>query len=597
MIFACSSRHLSIWIHGVFLGPHYTVLPLIFITPETLFNSAIQDRLSQIQIGLFVIDEAHCISDWGHDFRLEYSRLNITISNLPADVPVLATTATANNRVIADLEKQLGDNVFVTRGPLARESLCIQVMSMPDVETRYAWLAENIPRLQGSGIIYCLTKRDCDHLSQFLRKHGISAKVYYSRNDSEEELNRSIEEDFKYNRIKVIVATIKLGMVYDKGDIAFVVHFQMPANIVSYYQQIGRAGRNIDRAYAFLMYSKEDEDILQYFINTAFPSEKETQEIVRCLETHGGLSKNDLSTNLNINGSHIKKALSFLQHDGFVFKDATRFYLSPKPFYYDAAYYSAITDIRRKEMEQFKELAHTVGCFSQYVTACLDDQDAHPCGNCVNCIGHELLPSTVSPERVTQARAYIDSLTLSIQPRKKWAATSITKSSKIKYINQEGLCLSQYGRTGYGVLVKNGKYFQKKRFCDELVGASVNFLAAVVKEKGIQAVCYVPSLRSNLVEDFSERLSQSLGIPVMTALQKLATLPQKAMENSSHQCQNALQSFKIIPDVALPANVLLVDDVVDSGWTLTLCGYLLMEAGCECVYPFALADSSRKTNY
>ena len=242
-------------------------LDIVFITPETLFSNDIQSRLKNIKIGLFVIDEAHCISDWGHDFRLEYSNLKTVVSSLPLTVPVLATTATANDRVVNDLKIQLGNNVYVSRGSLTRESLAIQVLKMPDRITRYAWILENINKLPGSGIIYCLTQRDCDYLSDFLKRNGISAEAYYSRSTEEGALlNREVEEKFKHNEIKAIVATIKLGMGYDKGDIAFVIHYQMPSNIVSYYQQIGRAGRNIDKAYTFLMFGKEDEDILNYFI-------------------------------------------------------------------------------------------------------------------------------------------------------------------------------------------------------------------------------------------------------------------------------------------------------------------------------------------
>ena len=256
-------------------------LDLILVTPETLFSDEVQRRLRNIKIGLFVIDEAHCISDWGHDFRLEYGNLKSVISSLPATVPILATTATANDRVVSDLEKQLGNNVFVSRGPLTRESLSIQILEMPDRITRYAWILENINKLPGSGIIYCLTQRDCDYLSDFLKKNGINAEAYYSRDGEDGALlNKDIEEKFRRNEIKAIVATIKLGMGYDKGDIAFVIHYQMPSNIVSYYQQIGRAGRNIDRAYTFLLFGKEDEDILNYFINTAFPSEREAANIM-----------------------------------------------------------------------------------------------------------------------------------------------------------------------------------------------------------------------------------------------------------------------------------------------------------------------------
>ena len=322
---------------------------LLLVTPETLFSADVQQRLPNIRIGLFVIDEAHCISDWGHDFRLEYGNLRKIVYQLPENVPVLATTATANDRVIADLQTQLGENVFVSRGPLTRNSLYIQVVNQPSKTERYAWILETVPKLPGSGIIYCLTQRDCDYLADFLKSNGISAEAYYSRNGvAGEELNRDIEERFSKNRLKVIVATIKLGMGYDKDDISFVIHYQRPSNIVSYYQQIGRAGRNIDRAYIFLMHGKEDEDILNYFIDTAFPTEAEARQVMELISQLDGVSQGQILSKLNIRKPRIDKALTFLQNDGFIRKEGSKYYITPKRFVYNGEYYDAIRDMRKK---------------------------------------------------------------------------------------------------------------------------------------------------------------------------------------------------------------------------------------------------------
>ena len=211
-------------------------IDLLLVTPETLFRDDVQSRVRNIKIGLFVIDEVHCISDWGHDFRLEYSRLKDVISALPLSTPVLGTTATANERVVSDLKKQFGNDVFISRGPLSRESLHIQILHLRNKADRYAWILQNIEKLDGSGIIYCLTQRDCDYLADFLKINGIKAEAYYSRKDKDgETANALIEEKFRKNEIKAVIATVKLGMGYDKGDISFVIHYQMPMNIVSYY--------------------------------------------------------------------------------------------------------------------------------------------------------------------------------------------------------------------------------------------------------------------------------------------------------------------------------------------------------------------------
>ena len=570
-------------------------LDLLLITPETLFSRDVQQRLQNIRIGLFVVDEAHCISDWGHDFRLEYGQLNTVIRQLPRHVPVLATTATANDRVVEDLRRQLGGRVFISRGPLTRASLSIQVLNMPDRIRRYGWILENLPKLPGSGIIYCLTQRDCDYLADFLQKNGISAAAYYSRGSQEgEALNRSMEEAFQANRYKALVATVKLGMGYDKGDIAFVIHYQMPANIVSYYQQIGRAGRNIPRAYIFLMYGQEDEDILHYFIHTAFPTQRETEQIMAFIGSRDGASLSQLRAGVNIRGTRITKALDFLMKDGFLRKDGAVYYLTPKRFVYDRKHYDAITKLRLEEMEQMKGLAGTRGCYSRYIVSCLDDRSAGDCGHCANCLGSALLPEQVSGAFLSRAAEYVNGLIIPIAPRKMWEASQCTKRSKILYVNQPGLCICKYGDPGYGALVKQGKYSRERRFCEELVGKSLQVLRPFVKEQDIHYVCFVPSVRSSLVRDFALRVAAGLGLGFLDILERIEGPRQKEMENSAHQCANAFGAFRVKEGMLVPRNLLLIDDMVDSRWTLTVCGYRLMEAGAERVFPFALADSSNR---
>ncbi len=565
-------------------------LDLVFITPETLFHKDVQEKLRQIVIGLFVIDEAHCISDWGHDFRLEYSRLKEVINQLPANVPVLATTATANDRVVADLRSQLGEDVFVSRGPLARESLRLQVLPLEGRSERYGWIAENLKQLSGSGIIYCLTQRDCDLLADFLKSQGISAAAYHSGLD--DEVNQETEELFQQNQLKVIVATIKLGMGYDKGDISFVIHFQMPSNIVSYYQQIGRAGRNIPQADVFLMSGPEDEEIIEHFIETAFPTKRETDSMMSYIQEQEGASQGMLESALNIRSSRIKKALMFLCNDGFLFKEGSKYYAAPKPYVYQQEHYHQIKDQRRLEMEQMKELTHTRECLSKYVIRCLDDPEARDCGCCSNCTGRDILPSAPSLEALEASASYLHDLLIPILPRKKWPAGVMEKTT-MTHMNQEGLCLSRYGDAGWGRMVKEGKYSPQKRFSEELVQRSAQALAPLVEREGIGHITHVPSLRTDLVEDFTRRLAERMGLTFVPLLKKRPAQPQKDMENGAYQCRNALESFYVAEDGQVPAKLLLVDDVVDSRWTLTVCGFQLMERGCEAVWPFALADSGQ----
>lgn len=563
-------------------------LDLIFVTPETLFKDDVQSLLPKLRIGLFVIDEAHCISDWGHDFRLEYGNLGKVIAGFPANVSVLATTATANNRVVTDLKRQLGEDVFVSRGALSRSSLHIQVIERENRADRYAWILDNIEKLPGTGIIYCLTRRDCDYLSDFLQKNGVSVLPYYS-GDHNGEANAVAIEAFRENKIKAIVATVKLGMGYDKGDVSFIIHYQMPSNIVLYYQQIGRAGRNLSDAYVFLLCGKEDRIINEYFINTAFPSQKEARTVYQAIGEADGMKLWQIEGAVNIRRNRVSKTLDFLLNEGAVRKEKTSYYITPKPYQYAAEHYQEITKIRYREMAQMIEFTKTAQCLSQFAVNCLDDFTAAPCGKCANCLRGDIFPGlSVSFESQQKASDYINTRILDIIPRKVWP-----NYKKIPCPNQMGLCLSKYGDPGYGALVKEGKYGLKRYFSDELVGRSAKLLYDLAKEHGIQIITCVPSLRNDLVRNFAVRVAQSAGLKFLDLLEKSPAPPQKNMENSAYQHRNAMKSFSVLSE-AVPEKLILIDDVVDSKWTLTVCGHLLCEKGCQEVFPFALADSSQE---
>ena len=571
-------------------------IDMLFITPETLMSDEIQEILPDIRIGLFVVDEAHCISDWGHDFRLEYGRLGRIISGIFSNVPVLATTATANDRVVNDLKAQLGHDVFISRGPLTRPSLHIQVLKLEGKTDRYAWLLENLPKRPGTGIIYCITKRDCEHLADFLNQNGISARPYNAGaadEDNDEAINAFYE-----NRIKVIVATTKLGMGYDKGDISFVIHYQSPANIVAWYQQIGRAGRNLKDAYIFLMNGKEDDDINNYFIETAFPSQKESAGVMAAIDNGSGLTQAEVESRVNFRKKRIENTLKFLENEGFIRKEHDgrryRFYPTPRRFVYNEEHYQEIMSIRRHELEQMHQLIHTTECLSRFAVNALDDHTAGNCGKCFNCTGKDIYPNlTVSMESKDIASAYINASILKIEPRKKWADGKFIKQPLM-----QGICLSKYGDSGYGEMVKKGKYpppGMPKRFNDQLVTKSALVLEPLIKENGITHITFVPSLRSDLVKDFTKRLAEKTHLQYAELLEKSDAPQQKEMENSVFQCNNAMESFRA-RNTQMPQKTILVDDVVDSKWTLTVCGYKIMEYGCQEVYPFALADSSHEEN-
>lgn len=339
---------------------------VLIISPERLANDNFrQNVLSSLasNIGLFVVDEAHCISDWGHDFRPDYRRIVRVLQAIPPNVPVLATTATANDRVVNDVKSQLGDDIELIRGSLVRKSLKLQNIALPSPAARMAWLAQTIPQLPGSGIVYTLTQRDADRVAEWLQINNIDAKAYHS-SIQDREAGISVKEDLEQqllnNEIKALVATVALGMGFDKPDLGFVIHYQRPASVVHYYQQVGRAGRAVDEAYGILLCGEEDDHIADYFIRSAFPPQKHVSAIINALDSsENGLSVPSLQSTLNLRQSQIEKALKYLtvESPSPVIKIDSKWQVTAAAESYsiDQQYIDEITKIRRVEQEQMQE--------------------------------------------------------------------------------------------------------------------------------------------------------------------------------------------------------------------------------------------------
>lgn len=563
----------------------------LIISPERLANADfVKDCLDKIKnrVNLFVVDEAHCISDWGHDFRPDYRRIVKILQLLPGNVPVLATTATANDRVVNDIVAQLGENLVISRGELIRESLAIQVIKLQKKEDRLAWLAENIEKMPGSGVVYCLTKADCDLVTDWLNENNIKSEKYYA--DISKEYKAIILDKFQKNEIKVLVATVAFGMGYDKPDIGFVIHFQRPANIVSYYQQIGRAGRGIELAYALLLCGEEDEHINQYFINSAFPTEKDMNIVVDFITDNPGKSISEIKGALNIRANRVEKTLKYLTVGDDIYTEYVNrkkgYYKSAKKWEPDLERSEGITAIRYKEMQDMDEFTKQKGCYMKYIAEKLDDVNAKVCGKCSNCRGL-LFDETVGAETVQRAQQFIKSKFGVIEPRKQFPdKTKIESEFQFK----SGIVLSNYADAGYGMAVQKGKYLDGY-FSDELVDASVKILSEFIKNNNIEWITPVTSKRHpQLVPDFAKRLADRLGIGYFEGIKKFNAEEQKKFENSDGQYKNANDSFEIIQ--VKKENILLVDDMVDSRWTFTVCAMKMREMGSGDIYPFALANTA-----
>lgn len=580
---------------------------VLFTTPETLFNADVQGLIPQLHIGLFVVDECHCISDWGHDFRLEYGMLVKVIQKLPANVSVLGTTATANDRVIEDLKKQFGNDVYVSRGSLSREGLHIEILRIESKAARYAWIEKNINKLPGTGIIYCLTRRDCLDLSEFLQNKGIEARPYYSGEDRDSKkdpdtnqtLNDEVIELFKNNQIKVIVATIKLGMGYDKEDIGFVIHFQCPSSLVAYYQQIGRAARKVgSQAYCFLMTGKEDRTIQEYFIKNAFPEYEQEKAIVDALDQNSaGMTKKELFKCANISNNSLVKSLNFLMNQGIIYYENKKYYRALKVYSYQGQYYESVRQAKRKELKDLDEYINENGCLSKFVANKLNDYTAQKCGKCFNCIGHSILDGLEMPtgEEIHDVQEMIDSRHLIIEPRVRWPESNngFDINTVISLPNERGVALAKYGDAGYGAMVAYDKY-NAESYREELVKKAVEVIRTDFPQSEKITVTNIPSKSNIKVERFARELAACLGYEYKDILMaESGTSQQKTMQNGFYQYKNAAQKIKLKDNINVVGKVILVDDMVDSRWTLTVAGSLLRKAGAESVFPFCLADSSQ----
>ena len=567
-------------------------IDILLISPERLANDKFRaEVLPEVgsRSGLLVIDEAHCISDWGHDFRPDYRRLVRVLDLLPEGVPVLACTATANDRVVDDVTTQLGSTLAPVRGPLGRFGLRLHALDIPRAAERMAWLAETLPRLPGTGIVYCLTIADTERLAAWLRSRGIEAVAYSGETDAD--ARPGIEQALLANEVKVVVATSALGMGFDKPDLAFVIHYQSPSSPIAYYQQVGRAGRALGESSGILLRGAEDRDIQDFFIRSAFPPSDMALRVVRVLEERGdSVSETELLEAVNLRPSQLALLLKTLEIEGAIERDGRRWVRTSVPWAFDHERVESVTALRRSEQAQMNDYATAKTCRMQLLRGYLDDADSGPCGICDNCSGQSLAID-LDPELIDRAADFIRSGERIIESRKQ-----LPNRSKIApdHVLQFGRVLALWEDGGWGNLVSEGR--RAGRFDDQLVAASAALIRDRWKPDPFPTwVTFVPSLRRpDVVDDFARKLAAMLDLPCEEVVIKTRdTEPQATLHNSALQYANVRGAFEIKSPVA-EGPVLLIDDLVDSRWTLTAIGYRLLDAGSGPVFPFALADAAGK---
>ena len=567
---------------------------ILLISPERLANERFRSEvLASIagRIALLVIDEAHCISDWGHDFRPHYRLIERIVRTLPVNLRFLATTATANNRVMDDLLAVLGPNLEVSRGDLNRPSLVLQTIRLPNQAERLAWLAAQVTNLPGHGIIYTLTVRDAVQVADWLRSRGLNVASYTGETG---EGRADLEDALMENRIKALVATTALGMGFDKPDLAFVIHYQTPGSVVAYYQQVGRAGRGLDAAYGVLLSGEEEMDITDYFIESAFPTRAEVNSVLEALEgAPAGLSVYELMARVNLSKGRIDKtiALLSLESPAPIAKQGSKWQLTAanlsEAFWQRA---ERLTELRRYEQRQMQDYVTLTSGHMEFLIRALDGDPGTTSPPSL-----PPLPATVDVALVQEALAFLRRTSLPIEPRKQWPIGGLPQYCLTGRIPenlqaQPGKALCVWGDAGWGSLVRQGKY-RDRRFAEELVEACARLVREWSPQPAPAWVTSIPSLRHpDLVPDFARRLAVALNLPFNAVLEKTDNRPeQKTMANSTQQARNIDGSLAIRVGPLPVGPVLLVDDMVDSRWTLTIATWLLRSNGSGEVFPLGLA--------
>ncbi len=580
---------------------------VLLVSPERLNNPRFrEEQLPDLarRCGLLVVDEAHCVSDWGHDFRPDYRRIRDLLTTLPSDTPVLATTATANARVVTDVAEQLGaggHDVLTLRGGLARESLRLGVLPLAAPEQRVAWLLAHLDELPGSGIIYTLTVSGADDVAATLREAGHEVRSYTGRTDPAD--RESLEAALRDNRVKALVATSALGMGFDKPDLGFVLHLGAPSSPVAYYQQVGRAGRATSSADVLLLPGPEDKDIWRYFASASMPRQEQADAVLTALaESPKPLSTPALETIVDIRRTRLELLLKVLDVDGAVAKVPGGWTSTGTPWSYDAERYERVAQARDREQQLMLDYESGTGCRMEFLQRSLDDDTAAPCGRCDQCAG-VWFADTVPDAALLTARGQLQRVGVDLEPRGQWpsgmARLGVPLSGKIAANEavSAGRALARLTDLGWGQRLRE-LLRADAPVSPELLRACVGVLRDWGWSQRPTGVVAVPSRsRPELVDSLARGLSEIGRLPFLGTLDLVEDGPTgEAGGNSAFRLAGVWGRIAVPPELAstLAASsgpVLLVDDLVDSRWTMTVCGQAVRAAGADAVLPFALATA------
>ncbi len=557
-------------------------LDILYIAPERLENAAWISAAREMKIAMIVIDEAHCISMWGQSFRPNYRRIVTLVKLLPRNFPVLATTATATTRVQADIIEQVGSGLKPVRGRLLRSNISLSVVMVQNEDEKFYWLAEYLPKLPKTGIIYTGTQANTDIYSNWLQFLGYNSAAYSGRLDSES--RKRIETDFIANRYDAVVSTNALGMGIDKPDIRFIIHTQIPQSPIHYYQEIGRSGRDGREAHAILLYNPdEDHELPESFIDGTKPSVEKYESIIS-ITRKALLGRNEVIKAANLKQTQVNVILSDLIDQGIINEiDGKRkkYFYNPEAPEFDPTGFELLRTVQREELTRMIDYTALQTCRMEYLCNYLGDDQLKKCDICDN--------DTRNYLNLSKGEAYKNKLQ---EFRETFFPLLEVESQRSSIIN--GVAASYYGITNVGAALRHSKYEDGGDFPDWLLKVTLKAFRKHYGNTRFDLILFVPPSESGkLVENFALKISSVLKIPISDKLiKRSSTSPQKVFHSGISKKDNVKDKFIYEnPEEIEGKNILLIDDIFDSGYTIKEIGQYLTTIGADCIAPLVIAKT------
>jgi len=563
-------------------------IKILYIAPERQENQEWIDATRKMKLSMIVIDEAHTISVWGHDFRPAFRRIINLVQLLPKNLPVLATTATATKRVQQDIEKQISENIVTIRGNLMRENLHLFVIDVKSEDDKLIWLADNLSKIQGSGIIYTGTRVNTEIYSRWLNFLYISSVEYNAGLDGDS--RKEIEAGLMSNKWKCIISTNALGMGIDKPDIRFIIHTQIPASPIHYYQEIGRAGRDGKPTYIILFFNSslvdknvyEDAQLPLAFIEGGRPSIRNYQKVIDALKIRP-LGERELIKQTNLKQTQIRVIKADLVEQGIA-KEVL--YGRSKKYEYqfnaptlNTQSFQELRENKLKELDSMIEYIFTTKSRMQFLCEYLGDKEITNLFNCDN-TNHKKF--TISKNKTISEKL--------VEFRETYFPELIVESNNSNIVN--GVAASYYGVSSVGAAIHRCKYENGGDFPDFLLKLTLKAFRKKYGQQKFDYICYVPPTESgDLVKNFAEKLSSVLKIPISNKLKKITvTKPQKVFQNGYLKKDNVKAAFNYEAPLEIRGkSILLFDDIFDSGATMKELGLLLTNYGASIIAPLVIA--------